>query len=608
MRKILIFLLFSILFLFFPETVRADLNSISCPNRFVTLVNPVRGRNLWSDKSIKPLIDQYLTSAKYGMPVTWLLQYDALTDRELITTIKEFEVKGEKGLFLEVSKELAEASGVEFRDEVKWSSPGSVFLSAYSQSERRRIIDKLYNEYKSVFGYYPKSVGAWWIDSYSLKYIKDRYGLNAVLIVADQKTTDSYGVWGQWWGYPYIPSIKNVLTPTRGHGLGAVVIQWAQRDPVLAYGGGAVYSNFSLQANDYIRSGKNTDYFGNLVTTYLDCKNKVGQITIGMETGMEAVGFHKEYVNQLKLLNGNKQLQFVTMSGFSREYFKTYKNSPAGATIGDFKMSTSGRLNDSLGDKIEYNQNLAFKDYFTADKSDFLDRELPVKDVKDKGGPNIILYVVAAVAALFSAAKKKFKIWLANAFFLVACLGLVFRSGQYYGWEVYYGPVLQNLYFIQILIFLAVFLLIWLIIKRFKSMGLFLALLPLSFGIDGILSIIRFTKLSGQSFFGILTGSSQIAGITYGSQNVQLIYKFIPQESLKHFYSFPFWKIFNNANVYLFVYPLAHIVMAAILYFAMRKMNVKLRSILILVLAAFYFIFISIVMNMDPATVLPITN
>ena len=224
----------------------------------------------------------------------------------------------EPGLFLEVSKSLADKTGINYPENLKWSNPGAVFLSAYSQSERRLLIDTLYTEFKNNFGYYPKSIGAWWIDSYSLNYIKQKYGLSAVLIVADQKTTDSYGVWGGWWGYPYFPSKYNVLVPSDyDNSLGAVAIQWAQRDPVKAYGVGPTYSNFSLQANDYIRNGQNTDYFAKLVSVYLKCQNPIGQITVGMETGMEASEFQGEYQNQLKSLSETPNLHFVTMSEFA---------------------------------------------------------------------------------------------------------------------------------------------------------------------------------------------------------------------------------------------------------------------------------------------------
>src|SRR3990172_12362480 len=159
-------LLFLSVFLLFPSVVKAQENN--CQNRVVTFVNPVRGRDLWGDKSISPLKKQYEILASYNYPATWLLQYNALIDEEVVNTVEDFSIKGETGIFLEVSRKLAWDAGVSYPIYVRWSDPGAVFLSAYTQSERKKIIDQVFGKYKKTFGTYPKSVGAWWIDSYSL--------------------------------------------------------------------------------------------------------------------------------------------------------------------------------------------------------------------------------------------------------------------------------------------------------------------------------------------------------------------------------------------------------------------------------------------------------
>ena len=45
--------------IFFIKSAIASEEKITCSNRYVTLVNPVRGRNIWFDKSLKPIKDQY---------------------------------------------------------------------------------------------------------------------------------------------------------------------------------------------------------------------------------------------------------------------------------------------------------------------------------------------------------------------------------------------------------------------------------------------------------------------------------------------------------------------------------------------------------------------
>jgi hypothetical protein len=128
--------------------------SDACSDRFVTLVNPVRGRDLWSDKTLKPLLDQYDAISVRGMPAAWLLQYDALTDGELVNQIKSFSPNQEMGVLLEISRPLAEKAKVSYLETVRWSSPAIVFLSAYSPNERKLLIDEMMAVFKSDFGYY----------------------------------------------------------------------------------------------------------------------------------------------------------------------------------------------------------------------------------------------------------------------------------------------------------------------------------------------------------------------------------------------------------------------------------------------------------------------
>jgi len=270
-RIFFIFVFLACTFVFTPR-VRAGEISIQCQNRYLTLINPVRDRSLWKDPSLNPLIQQYNDIKKYSFPATWLLQYDTFSDIDLTHEVLSFDSSQEKGIFLEVSRKLAFDAGVPYPIYLRWSDPGAVFLSAYSQSDRRKLIDQAFEGYKKIFGIYPKSVGAWWIDSYSLDYMVSKYKINSALIVADQKVTDSYGVWGQWWGFPYKPSKANILVPASnaGDSENAVIVQWAQRDPVLAYGGVGLFSRYSLQANDYTVVGKDINYFKNLASQYLD--------------------------------------------------------------------------------------------------------------------------------------------------------------------------------------------------------------------------------------------------------------------------------------------------------------------------------------------------
>jgi len=372
-------LLFLLLFLLSVKATQA--REISCQDRYLTLVNPVRGRDLWADKSLVPLMNQYSLIKERGFSATWLLQYDSLEDQQLINEIKNFNSQQELGIFLEISEDLAHAARVTYPPLFDWASPRVIFLSGYEISERRQLIDKVFGEFKKEFGYYPQSVGAWWLDSYSLNYMKRKYDIQVALIVADQKTTDDYGVWGQWWGVSYYPTKTNILVPAReGNKEDVVIIQWAQRHPDLAYGEGPAFSNYSLQANDYTSLGKNTTFFEELINIYSDCTNPISQVTVGLETGIESAAFLDEYERQLNVLKSKAYLNLVTMTQFSDKFRQIYPDFPkkvkiSGKTI--WEMNIFYRKNEKLGDLVIYDPKAIWADYFTPDESEFLNRRLP---------------------------------------------------------------------------------------------------------------------------------------------------------------------------------------------------------------------------------------
>jgi hypothetical protein len=604
-RSLFIFASFLVLSFFVPVVKAAEVNT-SCSNRYLTLVNPVRGRNLWSDSTLSSLINQYAEIKKYSFSATWLLQYDALNNGDLINEVLSFDEHQEKGVFLEVSRDLTDDSGVSYPIYDRWSDPGAVFLSAYSLSQRRLIIDTLYSKFKKIFGYYPNSIGAWWIDSYSLDYIKNKYGLDAVMIVAPQKTTDSYGVWGQWWGVPYYLSVYNVLVPDSGAAkLDPVVIQWAQRDPLLGYGDGPSFSNFSLQANDYIRSGKDTNYFINLARQYLDCRNSIGQITVGLETGMESVGYFSEYQKQLQALSQFENLQSVTMSDFSRAFRSIYKDNPPEVVIGQWVMTPNYIENKLFNERINYTNGLSFGDFFIADNKGFLDRNL--SNLNNKSSEYFPWFIVLAVLACFTLAlRKRFGVLVWSAVFGLVSYGLVFRSFIKYGWEVLYGPITGNLIIMQLFLVAAVLLIAIYFFSRKKIFPKLLVwLIPLSWGVDWFLSLIRFTKIQGAYYFGVITDKLYFVGIEYNKSIHLVVNKYSPNVA-EALLRLPFEKIWGNQIFAYILYPLIHVVLAIIFYAILKKLPNKIRNICVFILILGFIFQIMSIFKTDPRVIFPV--
>lgn len=313
---------FVALILFFPTSALAESNS------FVSIVNPIRGGDFWQEKNQDPAVavEGEMKILKHlNLPATWLIRFDALENQQITNLLKISD--DEIGLFLEITPTWTREAGVTYHDKQNWHDGESAFLTGYERPEREKLITSSFEKFKLVFGFYPKSVGAWWIDSYSLGYMQKKYGITVSLIVSDQFTTDNYQIWGQYFGTPYYPSKSNALHPASfiEDKLPVVITQWAARDPVNGYGDGVTQSTFSVQANDYSDYHKlDTKYFASLVDIYTKEQfNQFGHLVVGLENSYSWDKYGKEYENQIKVLSDKQksgQFQVTTLERFSSWY------------------------------------------------------------------------------------------------------------------------------------------------------------------------------------------------------------------------------------------------------------------------------------------------
>jgi len=614
-KKLALFFLAFFLFLGSARAILAK-ETVDCNDRFLTLINPIRGRGLWQDKSLKPLEDQFGLIANHNFSATWLLQYDALIDSEIVDFVKDnFSNNQEIGLFLEVSPNFAKSARVVYPHMVVWYDPQAVFLSGYSQSERRKLIDTVFTKFKEVFGYYPASVGAWWLDSYSLEYMKNKYAIKTTLIVADQKTTDDYGVWGQWWGVPYYPSKANILIPAQDQDTkqDIVVLQWAQRDISKAYGEGTSYSNYSLQANDYTERGFDTSYFKKLVNNYLDCGLAIGQITVGLETGIESVKSFPEYKNQLEVLANIKGLQTVTVNEFSNRYRDVYASNPEKIVLRDdtseWILTPQERENQYLKEKIVYQPGLAFADYFKADKSDFLNRKLPINYSK-KGffaGPFLVLLAFILGFVIYRRYGFAKYYWYVSLFILASFL-TTFLGYSKFGRHVYFGPVFKNIsvaQFLLVIIYYCFFIpVLKFFIKRTKRIKLLMLSLPLSFATDFVVSVLRYTRLHGQHYFGFAWDALRFIGLKVSSNSLAVINQDFSSVVAGALLKFDFNLIWESKVIALVVYPLAHVVLGIFIYLLCNKLPKRLCQVVLVIMTALFCFYIYTTITLDPRIVL----
>ncbi len=156
---------------------------------------------------------------EYGLDNTFLLQYDAVCDEDFVSLFKrEATDKTELGVWYEIVEPLTTACGIPYRSERGWKwdwhiDPG--FSMAYLPAQREQLIDEVMRKFKEVFGFYPKTVASWSIDTHTLNYLTENYDINAVAICRDQANTDAYTMLGGYFNQAYYPSKNNIFTPAQ---------------------------------------------------------------------------------------------------------------------------------------------------------------------------------------------------------------------------------------------------------------------------------------------------------------------------------------------------------------------------------------------------------
>lgn len=215
--------------------------------KVVNIVNFVRALDPRMPKAeyVRALDEEVKLNRKYGFPNTILLQYDALVDDEMLATARKSDpTKTEFGFWFEMSQPLNEAAGLEWKPtekhkDWKWDwyiNPG--FLMAYDHDGRRKLVDAAFAKFKATFGCYPKSVGSWLLDAYSMNYMVEKYGVDGFCICREQDSTDAYGLRGGYSNGAYYPSKKNMLSAAvdMKNAVRAPVFKMLTPDPIYNYG------------------------------------------------------------------------------------------------------------------------------------------------------------------------------------------------------------------------------------------------------------------------------------------------------------------------------------------------------------------------------------
>ncbi len=192
---------------------------------------------------VEALREEVSLNLRYRLKNTILFQYDALIDPDIrAAAARSDPALTEFGLWFEMSRPLNEAAGLPWRPkhDPSWNwdwyiNPG--FLMAYTHAERKALIDTAFARFKADFGVYPKSVGSWLLDAWSMDYMVRTYGVDGFCICREQDNTDAYGLRGGYSNGAYYPSRRNMLSAAvdMANAVPAPVFKMLTPDPIYNY-------------------------------------------------------------------------------------------------------------------------------------------------------------------------------------------------------------------------------------------------------------------------------------------------------------------------------------------------------------------------------------
>lgn len=205
---------------------------------FIRLLEP-RDEKITQDVLFQTVVKQIELMKKYKLGGTFLLQYDALMDSRYQQLLKSLPKDSfEIGAWWEIPQPMVEKAGLKWRGRYPWDWHADVgFATGYTPKEREQLADVYMADFKKIFGYYPKSVGSWFIDAHTLNYLYDKYHIVASSNCKDQVGTDGYTLWGGYWNQAYYPSKINSYMPAQNEAnqLPVPVFRMLGSDPIRQY-------------------------------------------------------------------------------------------------------------------------------------------------------------------------------------------------------------------------------------------------------------------------------------------------------------------------------------------------------------------------------------
>lgn len=321
---------------------------------------------------------------KYGIPATFLLQYDALISTPYVRLMKGLPSGCEVGAWLEMNRPHVEAAGLKWRGDHEWVYAAHIaFLTGYTPQEREKLIDAYMAKFLETFGTYPRSVGSWYIDAHSLAYMVEKYGVESACICRDQIGTDGYTLWGGYWNQAYYPSRRNTYMPaqTDEGKIDVPVFRMLGPDPIYQYDKGLGSNGQGCDSMEpvYSRSGADPAW----VSYYMQSHSgqpcmAFSYVQVGQENSftwpMIAPGLLMQ-MEQLDALRREGKIVFQSLGESGRWFRSSFRQTPATAVTALRDVRGEGRQS------VWYNSR-RYRLNLLAEPGDFRIRDIHLFDEK----------------------------------------------------------------------------------------------------------------------------------------------------------------------------------------------------------------------------------
>ncbi|GBF72410.1 hypothetical protein PA598K_00662 [Paenibacillus sp. 598K] len=308
----------------------------------VNIINFIRGIEPREPVDlVEPVREQLALVQKHKLPATWLLQYDALIDLRFTDMLLEADPLQEVGIWFEVVQPMAEKAGIAWRGRYPWDWHSHVgFSVGYTPAERERLADVIMAEFYERFGYYPQSVGSWFIDAHLLGYLFDKYQIVASCNCKDQWGTDGYTLWGGYYNQAFYASRRNGFMPaqTAEQQIPVPIFRMLGSDPIYQYEAKLGSNGQSVITLEPVYSGDEGG--GGIpawVRWFFDVNFRPEQVSFGYaQVGQEnSFGWQQikdgfiDQIEQAAELRQEGKLTVVTLAESGRWFRRRYPLTPA---------------------------------------------------------------------------------------------------------------------------------------------------------------------------------------------------------------------------------------------------------------------------------------